>query len=377
MSLLRIPSCSLLGFSWVLSASLVACNGADVHVHAGESIQAAIDQMPKGRDSWVVEIHPGVYRESLDVSRAGVELRGVVLGPKPEDRPILDGALAGDKRLKDAIVVSGAHFTASGLYLRTYAGNGITAQKTHHFTLRDVIADDAGKYGFYPVESEDILLENCVATRISDAGVYVGQSKRAKVIGCKAYGNVAGIEIENTIDALVEDNEAWDNAAGILVFVLPNAPAKKGEDCTVRNNYVHDNNHANFGDPTAVVAQVPPGLGMLIMAADNTLVTKNRIEGNGSVGVAIIGLDVLTKEMDPAIERKSDDTRLIDNTYKNNGKSPSEKFKQVVMEPTLSKGGDLAWDGSGTGNCQAEPAIASLTSYLLPLDTCAPSQTGR
>ena len=33
-----------------------------------------------------------------------------------------------------------------------------------------------GAYGFYPVESSDVLIDGCVAIGASDAGIYVGQS---------------------------------------------------------------------------------------------------------------------------------------------------------------------------------------------------------
>ena len=48
------------------------------------------------------------------------------------------------------------------------------------------------------------------------------------------YGNVAGIEIENTVTALVENNDVHDNTAGIMAFVLPQNPNKRA-DCTIRN----------------------------------------------------------------------------------------------------------------------------------------------
>ena len=34
-----------------------------------------------------------------------------------------------------------------------------------------------GAYGFYPVESKDVLIDGCVAIGASDAGIYVGQSQ--------------------------------------------------------------------------------------------------------------------------------------------------------------------------------------------------------
>lgn len=364
----RLSALSRYALPLSLVLATAHCSDVDMVVEPGSSIQAAIDAMPKDRTSWVVQVRPGLYKESIDVNRPGVELRGVVSG---EDRAVLDGSLDGGKLRKDAVVVSGAHFTISGFVVKNYSGNGITTQKTHHVTFRDVITDNAGKYGLYPVESEDILIENCVATRISDAGIYVGQSKRATVRGCKAYGNVAGIEIENTVDSVVEDNEAWDNSGGLLVFVLPNNPSKVGKNCVVRNNYVHDNNHENFGDPMSTVAKVPPGLGMLVMAADDTTITKNRIEGNSSVGIAVISIvNLVGTASGLDIEPNSDNTRILDNTYKNNGLAPSPAFKALLMDPAATKGGDLVFDGTGKGNCQDEPSIDSLKSLLIPFNRC-------
>ena len=46
-----------------------------------------------------------------------------------------------------------------------------------------------GAYGFYPVESEDVLIDGCVAIGASDAGIYVGQSKNI-IVRNKIYHNV-------------------------------------------------------------------------------------------------------------------------------------------------------------------------------------------
>jgi parallel beta-helix repeat protein len=294
-----------------------------------------------------------------------------VSGPNPEDRPILDGTIGGGAKLKDGMVVSGAKFTISGFLVRSYAGNGITTQKTHDVTFRDIITDGAGKYGLYPVESENILIENCVATNIADAGIYVGQSRHAVVRGCVAHANVAGIEIENTVDATVDGNEAYDNAGGILVFLLPGGASKMASDCTVSNNYVHDNNHVNFGDPTSTVSKVPPGFGMLVMAADNTKVTGNRIIGNGSSGITITSLAALFPN--PAmldVEPNSDGTQLLNNTYQNNGNSPSKAYLDLVGPLGITKGADILFEGTGKNNCQDEAQIDNLVTQGIPLNRC-------
>ena len=81
---------------------------------------------------------------------------------------------------------------------------------------------DNGAYGIYPVQTENTLIDSVVAIGASDAGIYVGQSKNVVVKNSRAEYNVAGIEIENTVDADVFNNVATNNTGGILVFNMPN-----------------------------------------------------------------------------------------------------------------------------------------------------------
>ena len=71
-----------------------------------------------------------------------------------------------------------------------------------------------GAYGLYPVESTNILIDNCVAIGASDAGIYVGQSQNIIVKNSRAEFNVAGIEIENSYFADVFNNIATNNTGG-------------------------------------------------------------------------------------------------------------------------------------------------------------------
>ncbi len=334
------------------------CDMPDVTVQPGESIQEMVDRMPAQADRWVIAVQPGVYHESLSIDRNGVELRGVVRGDGPGDRPVLDGKLPeGGLLLKDAVIASGAHFTISGFGLRNYSGNGVVAIKTHHVTMRDLLIDNTGRYGLYPVESEDILIEGCSATNMNDSGLYVGQSRRAVVRKNKVFGNVTGIEIENTVDALVEHNEVTNNSAGILSFVLPNNPSKIARNCVIQNNRVIANNHRNFGDPTAIVSLVPAGTGIAVMGADQTVITQNEISGNHSVGIGVVNVGLLIR--DPSgidVEPNSDGTEIRNNSYKDNGNMPDKALK----ENGFPLGGDILWDGTGKGNCHDEPQESEL-----------------
>jgi parallel beta-helix repeat protein len=80
---------------------------------------------------------------------------------------------------------------------------------------------DNGAYGLYPVQCVNVRIEAVRGVGASDAGIYVGQSTTHPVKDSEAFGNVAGIEIENSSDAEVVGNHAHDNTGGILVFNLP------------------------------------------------------------------------------------------------------------------------------------------------------------
>src|SRR6185369_6029867 len=121
--------------------------------------------------------------------------------------------------------------------------------------------------------------------------------------------------------------------------VLPNNVSKVGRDCIVRNNRVIENNHANFGNPNAIVGRVPPGGGILVMAADNTEVTGNEIRGNNSYGVAVTSLETSFPrgtqfDVGPTPERNW----VHDNRFSDNGAKPAESITKLGL-----KGADLLW----------------------------------
>ena len=130
----------------------------------------------------------------------------------------------------------------------------------------------------------DVLIEDCKVSGASDAGIYVGQSQNIVVRRNTVEKNVAGIEIENSTRADVYENLATDNSGGILVFTMPDLPTKDGRLCRVYHNKVMANNHDNFAPKGNIVATVPPGTGVMIMANDEVEVFDNTIEKNQTGG---------------------------------------------------------------------------------------------
>lgn len=220
--------------------------------------------------------------------------KGITIRGAGEDKTILNfsGQISGAEGLK---ITHSAQITISDLTVQNTKGDGIKAQLVEGITLRNVKAEwtngaskDNGGYGLYPVQCTNVLIDHCTARGASDAGIYVGQSKFIIVRHSKAYENVAGIEIENSLYADVHDNEVFNNTGGILVFDLPDLIQKKGGYVRVFNNTIRDNNHNNFAPKGNIVGKVPPGTGFMILATRDVEVFDNRITNNITAGTAII-----------------------------------------------------------------------------------------
>jgi parallel beta-helix repeat protein len=202
-----------------------------------------------------------------------------------------------------------------------------------------------GAYGLYPVSSSDVLIEDCDVSGASDAGIYVGQSTDVIVRNNRAHGNVAGIEIENTTNAEVYGNHAYDNAGGILVFNLPVLPVK-GQRALVHDNDIDANNHPNFAEAGTVVADVPPGTGLMIMSKDVVEARNNDIHDNVSTGVLIISyLAVNSTFEDPEYDAYPETIYLHDNTFTNNGADPQGLLDQVAAIAGVTALEQILWDG--------------------------------
>jgi parallel beta-helix repeat protein len=195
-------------------------------------------------------------------------------------------------------------------------------------------------------------MENCQITGASDSGIYIGQSQNIIARNNTAYGNVAGIEIENTWYADVYGNIAHDNTAGILVFDLPNLPQQGGHDIHVHDNQMINNNTGNFATNGDIVAIVPGGVGFFVMASHDVEIDNNTVTGNETIGMAVISYYVAQVPItDPTFYPYPHDIWVHDNTLGNNGTSPdaSEPMGLLFLaEQSTFPGGnvpDLAWDG--------------------------------
>ncbi|ACY17149.1 parallel beta-helix domain-containing protein [Haliangium ochraceum] len=332
-------------------ATPVRREGNRLLVAPGERIQDAIDAARPGD---IIEVQPGIYHETLTLDTVELRLLGVV--SDTGERAILDGR----NLLSDGIIGTARDVEITGFHLRNYQANGVMINLGSNIIMRDLRVENTGVYGLYPVEVYGILVEGCEVTGTRDAGIYVGQSRDILVRNNKVHGNVTGIEIENSVDAEVTGNEAYNNTAGILVFLLPNNPSKVAQRTVVRDNRVYGNNHENFGDPTAIVSRVPPGVGIIVLGADDTEITGNEVRDNRSFGIAISSLQTFLGDKAFDVDPMPENNWVHDNELINNGYDPAPMVTELGFP-----GADLLWDLSGSGNAWNQDAGSRLP-YVLP-----------
>ena len=315
---------------------------------AAEFRQKLLDAKPGD----VIEVPAGVHHfdRSLSLRTDGVTIRGA-----GRDKSIL--SFKGQKAGAEGLLVNANDFTIEHLAIEDSKGDGLKVSEAKGVTIRGVRVEwtggpstSNGAYGLYPVLSQDVLVEDTVSIGASDAGIYVGQSRDVVVRNSRAERNVAGIEIENTINADVYGNVATGNTGGILVFNMP-ALTQQGDAVRVFGNKVVANNTGNFGAKGTPVASVPAGSGIVVNSNDNIEIFDNDIADNKTANIIISSVystgykaDKASGEFDPYPER----IHVHGNRLSGGGDSPDGLDLKALKVALYGLGGrmpDVLFDG--------------------------------
>ena len=314
-------------------------------IHKVENGDLIMDAVKEAAPGDLIRVFPGVYKETVYVDKDDISFQGVI---KDGEWPVLDG----EKELNDAFLYSGNGIQIENFKIINYKGNGIMGQAGNNFILRNNWIIDAGVYGIFPQFGKNGLIEHNVLTGIEDAAIYVGMCDNIDVLHNEVFGNVAGIEIENSRHCLVENNLAYDNTGGVLAFITPGLPIKTTFDVIIRNNFITKNNHENFGAPGSIVSGIPPGTGILVMAADDVIIENNIISGNDNAGIIITDFANGGAEAsnDPDSEPNPDRITILDNFMIDNGNNPVGELKALMMTQLSTTGPDILAIGGGEGS---------------------------
>ena len=355
-----------------------------IHVHKGQSIQAAVDRAKPGDR---ILVAPGTYREdgkqcpaasaqtcAVAIQKDGIKLIGVARKKHPVILKARDGQDAGIEvgraREGDCLADASQRIHGSlirGMTVRGFDDFGVFLLCVDHWRISRVRAVDNGEYGTFPSHTVNGRLDHSFASGSNDTGHYIGQSTRARVDHNVAKGNVSGFELENSSRIRADHNLASGNTGGILSFTLPNLDVKSNSDNRIDHNRVSKNNKKNTcGEPDDTVCDVPSGTGILVLATDRNTVDANKVTGNRSYGIAVANYCVAlgVSDSDCAaldIEPNPDDNHVTGNSAKKNGNDPDPSVPDVFTV-------DLAWDLSGTGNCWSNNKAG--TTFPSPLPAC-------
>ncbi len=329
-------------------------SGVCIGLAEGASVTEVQTAMIEIEAGGTIAFGPGTFRFTTDLS---MDVDRVTITGAGSDETTL--SFKGQTSGAQGILITGNDFLIHDLGIEDTAGDSLKVLGVKGVTIRDVRVEwtggpkeTNGAYGLYPVQCEDVLIEDSAVEGASDAGIYVGQSHRIAVRNNRAAFNVAGIEIENSTFADVYGNLATNNTGGILVFNLPGLDVANGAGTRVYANEIVENNTENFAPPGNIVGRVPTGTGIAILAAHQVEVFDNEIRDHKSINIGVISYEPIGSFTDPQYDQYPTAIYLHDNLLAGTADVPTGELGAAMITAIgeLRPNGpfivpDIAWDG--------------------------------
>ncbi|WP_438729689.1 parallel beta-helix domain-containing protein [Parasphingorhabdus sp. DH2-15] len=335
-------------FTVALAAPLIAspAMAKTINVTAEDGAQERLQEaliLAETGDEIILGKGKFVLSDGLSLDVDGVTVRGA--GP---DATVLD--FTGQQGSGEGLLVTSDNVMLRDFALINTKGDGIKSKGADNIVYYNLRVEwtggpktSNGAYGIYPVESENVLVDKAVVIGASDAGIYVGQSRNIIVRNSTALFNVAGIEIENSFDADVHSNIAMHNTGGILVFDLPNLPQQGGHNVRVFSNRVTDNDTPNFAPAGNIVASVPMGSGVMVIANRDVEIFGNVFDNNSSANVIVVGYQ--QKFDDPNYQPVARNVRVDQNKHGKAGYAPAFPGGTQLAAALGGAVPPIIWDG--------------------------------
>jgi Right handed beta helix region len=306
-----------------------------IDVFPGESIQHAVNHAHRGD---VINVHEGVYHQSVAIRRNGLTLKGAGADLKtgtvirPGHAKRCQGGGSGICILSHKSgnrSVRTRNTSVKGFLVRGFEATGLIAIGARRTTIaRNRFAND-GEYGAAAFSSVRTKFLRNLATRNHEAGFYVGDSPHAKALlrHNKARGNGSfGFFLRDSAHGRALNNTVEHNCLGIgVINTGAPGPAKrwllKGNTASANNKFCK----AEEGGPPI------SGTGIGIVGAKRTVVRENSVRDNKPRKSAPFAGGIVLISGKPGGSDPSSDTIAHNFAFSN--------------QPA-----DLRWDGSGTDN---------------------------
>ncbi|MEV7116928.1 right-handed parallel beta-helix repeat-containing protein [Kitasatospora griseola] len=264
------------------------------------TVQRAVDVANPGD---LVLVHPGVYKESVRITKPRIVLRG-----SDRNTVVFDG----DLKLINGITATGAGTVVENLTVRGFLANGVlftgvTDEKLQRhgaggsaydpldttrfpavqgFRASKVTSYGNALYGIYAFDARDGIIEDSYASGMADSGIYVGQCKPCNTLvrGNTVERNAVGIEITNASENLtVVGNRAVNNRVGVTVNSNDLESLAPQHAAVIAGNVVANNNSADSPQQ----ADGGFGIGIGIGGGTDNRVERNLVQGNRAAGVVV------------------------------------------------------------------------------------------
>ena len=318
------------------------------------TIQRAVNGADAGD---TIKVRRGVYREAVRIDGRKKRYLKLIGNPRRPARVVLDGR----GRKQNGIAVNNAdEVSVKGFKARNYRANGFFFTNLNGYTMNHLIAQKTGVYGLYAFNTIGGRILNSEAYYVNDGAFYIGQTppqdkpKQTLVRNVEGWGSPIGFSATNMRYVTITKSRFYNNAVGIVPNALDSERFPPPEKNVITGNEIFWNNF-NFheGDPpftrpqpTATGNLVPLGTGILLLGGRDHRIEDNKIYGNFLTGIAAIdGILLVENPLAVSLDRNI----IRDNEFGLGG--------------TDLNGRDIAYDGSGTGNCFT----------LAPTDTAFPA----
>jgi len=376
----RLAICCLL-------VAVVGCGDDDdssgdsgITVRPGESIQAAVDAALPGD---TITVMPGDYIEPHD-NRAAVRvtkpLKLIAMSSDQNPVRILPG-----EGQTSGILVEPENFgdpdidgvEIRGFTVEGFENNGIWLRFVQNFTIEDNTSIDNLENGLWPTLSANGLVKNNVSYGSLDSALWVEASENVRVVGNDLHHSPTGFEVTVSNEIYAEDNDIHDNTVGVGLYhpssagLPPLEPFERNGFWHIVNNRIYDNNFPNPAPEGSIVAELPPGIGILVTGVDNIDIENNLIENNDFLGISIVDYCVVVagtradcEDNPPQVtDTTPEHNRVIGNTLvDNHGDPPPGPFQDFAAD---------ILEVAGADNCYSDNTIEN-TPPLEPLTIPSP-----
>jgi hypothetical protein len=313
------------------------------------TIQKAVNHA-RGADT--IRVRNGVYREAVKVTGRKKRYLRLIGNPEHPRRVVLRAK----GQMQNGVFVNGADkVTVNGFMARDYKSNGFFFTNVNGYLMNHLVARKTGVYGLYAFNSIGGKMLNSEAYYVNDGAFYIGQTPpqdkpvQTIVKNVDGWGSPIGFSATNMRYVTITKSRFYNNALGIVPNALDSEKFPPPEDNVITGNDIFWNNF-NFhkGHPPFPVredgtaAMAPVGTGILLLGGRGNLVENNRIYGNYLTGVAAIDGILVTKHPDAV----SLDRNIV-------------RDNQFGLGGADTNGRDVAYDGSGSGNCFSLTGVTS------------------